>query len=213
MSARYRDYGYATPEHGSGAAGHALAREYVSLVSGLKDISTVCDLGCGNGYLASQFGKAGYRVTGLDASSTGIEVARRHYEKENVTFVLADLDDPSLALATGPFDVVVSSDVIEHLYRPAALMEIAARILKASGYLVVGTPYHGYLKNLAIAVVGKWDAHHNPNWDGGHIKFFSVSSLRELVERCGFETIRFRFHGRAPLLWKNMICVARKRGG
>ena len=75
---------------------------------------------------------------------------------------------------------------------------------------MVGTPYHGYLKNLAISLLNKWDAHHTTLWDGGHIRFFSVKTLTELVTENGFEVIRFYFFGRCPFLWKNMICLARR---
>jgi len=105
--------------------------------------------------------------------------------------------------------VVVSSDVIEHLYRPADLIKTAAALLKPGGYLIVGTPYHGYLKNLVISALNKWDSHHSVHWDGGHIKYFSVRTLRELVSRHGFGDIRFDYYGRLPWLWKNMICTAR----
>lgn len=212
MSSEYRDYGYVEPGHASGAAGRALASKYVEIVAGLPGIARVCDLGCGNGYLAAQLGKAGYQVTGVDASTSGIEVARRHYRSDRVDFIRADFEaaEPSASLVPTSYEAVVSSDVIEHLYRPGALVDLAARLLVPRGMLVVGTPYHGYLKDLAIAIAGKWDSHHNPNWDGGHIKFFSVRSLRALVERHGFGEARFHFHGRGPWLWKNMICVARK---
>jgi len=58
--------------------------------------------------------------------------------------------------------------------------------------------------------LNKWDAHHTTLWDGGHIRFFSVKTLTELVTKNGFEVIRFYFFGRCPLLWKNMICLARR---
>lgn len=108
------------------------------------------------------------------------------------------------------FDAVVSSDVIEHLYRPAALIETAAAMLKPGGYLIIGTPYHGYLKNLAISILGKWDSHHGVHWNGGHIKFFSERTLHRLVVEHGFEQTQFHFFGRMPWLWKHMICVARR---
>ena len=92
MSTRYSDYGYSNPGHASGAAGRALASRYVEIVAALPGVSTVADLGCGNGYLASELGKAGYRVTGIDASPSGIEVARQHYATDRVEFVRADFD-------------------------------------------------------------------------------------------------------------------------
>ncbi len=103
-----------------------------------------------------------------------------------------------------------SSDVIEHLYRPDDVLETAFAMLKPGGVVVIGTPYYGYLKNLAIAVLDKWDLHHAVHWDGGHIKLFSVATLRYMVVKHGFSEPRFRFYGRLPYLWKNMICVAHK---
>ena len=61
-----------------------------------------------------------------------------------------------------------------------------------------------------ISVFNKWDAHHGVHWDGGHIKFFSVRTLKRMVLDHGFEDIRFRFFGRVAILWKNMVCIARK---
>jgi 2-polyprenyl-6-hydroxyphenyl methylase/3-demethylubiquinone-9 3-methyltransferase len=75
---------------------------------------------------------------------------------------------------------------------------------------IISTPYHGYLKNLALGVVGKWDAHFDPLWDGGHVKFFSVRTLRMLLTEAGFSNIRFIRVGRIPQLAKGMIAVAQK---
>ncbi|MBI4726237.1 hypothetical protein HY768_03260 [candidate division TA06 bacterium] len=72
------------------------------------------------------------------------------------------------------------------------------------------TPYHGYWKNLAIALFNQWDFHHTVNWQGGHIKFFSPRTLRSLLEEAGFKNIEFKYAGRFPLLWKSMIAIARK---
>ena len=58
--------------------------------------------------------------------------------------------------------------------------------------------------------IDKWDARHGVHWDGGHIKFFSERTLRDLVGRRGVVDIRFVFYRRAPSLWKNTICVAKK---
>ena len=76
----------------------------------------------------------------------------------------------------------------------------------------VGTPYHGYLKNLALSVTGRMDAHLTALWDGGHIKFFSIATLSQLFKQHGFTDLRFSSYGRAPYLCKNMICHARKTG-
>jgi 2-polyprenyl-6-hydroxyphenyl methylase/3-demethylubiquinone-9 3-methyltransferase len=83
--------------------------------------------------------------------------------------------------------------------------------LPADGYLIVSTPYHGYLKNLALSLFGAWDGHHTALWHGGHIKFWSRRSLTTLLAQNGFEVVTFTGVGRLPFLWKCMILVARKR--
>lgn len=75
---------------------------------------------------------------------------------------------------------------------------------------ILSTPYHGWLKNVAIAATGAWDKHHNPLWDHGHIKFWSRKTLRKLLEESGFTDVRFERVGRIPSLAKCMIAVARR---
>lgn len=75
---------------------------------------------------------------------------------------------------------------------------------------IISTPYHGYWKNLALALSGKMDAHFTALWDHGHIKFWSIDTLRRLLQEAGFAEIRFLRVGRIPPLAKSMIAVARK---
>ena len=73
---------------------------------------------------------------------------------------------------------------------------------------IISTPYHGYWKNLALAITGKMDAHFTALWDHGHIKFWSMKTLSELLYEAGFVNIRFERVGRIPPLAKSMIAVA-----
>ncbi|HET6972870.1 MAG TPA: class I SAM-dependent methyltransferase, partial [Pyrinomonadaceae bacterium] len=152
-----------------------------------------------------QLAALGYQVTGVDASASGIQIAQRAYPGVRFVHALIDRD-----LSLGQFDLAISSDVIEHLYRPSDLLEAAVAQLKPDGQLLLGTPYHGYLKNLVLAATGKMDTHFSALHDGGHIKFFSVNTLSKLIRTHGFDDLGFTFYGRAPWLWKNMICHARK---
>ena len=195
----------------NGESGRRLAETIVTTVAGIRDVSSICDLGCGNGYLASRLAARGFSVTAVDASARLLSLARRHYASERIQYREA-MFGPALLTEFGDqprFDLVVSVDVVEHLYRPATLFETANGLLKPGGHLVVCTPYHGYFKNLAIAFLGEWDSHHGVHWEGGHIKFFSVATLRQAVER-QFKVDRFQYYGRFPGFWKNMICIASK---
>lgn len=190
---------------GNGESGEKLTHVFVELVKRLDNVKSICDLGCGNGHITGRLAELGFQVTGVDASASGTKIARRVYP--GVEFVESVIDRDLKRL--GSFDLVISSDVIEHLYRPSDLLEAATALLKPRGQLLLGTPYHGYLKNLALAATGRMDAHFSSLHDGGHIKFFSVRTLSSLLTSHGFTDLSFTYYGRAPWLWKNMICHAR----
>jgi len=168
----------------------------------------IADLGCGNGYFAGLLATMGHKVTALDSSEDGIRIAKEAYP--GIDFRCLSLYENLLPHIGSDFDVVISSEVIEHLYDPRRFLKNAFEILKPGGELILTTPYHGYLKNLAMAVTGKLDKHFTVGWDCGHIKFFSVKTLATMVEEQGFRNIRFKFAGRVPYLWKSMVLCGRK---
>jgi len=163
----------------------------------------VLDIGCGNGFMASRVAEKGFEVIGIDSSRDGIIIAEKSYP--NVNFKIASAYDELIDLV-GEVDIVIVADVIEHLYSPKTLMRNINSVLKPGGMLIISTPYHGYIKNLALSVFNKWDYHHTVNWEGGHIKFFSEKTLRELLQEFGFCNISFHNTGRIKWLWKSMIC-------
>jgi len=109
-----------------------------------------------------------------------------------------------------PFDIVISTEVVEHLYAPREWARGCFGALRPGGRFICTTPYHGYLKNLVISLAGKWDSHANPLWDGGHIKLWSKRTLTKLLSEVGFRNFEFRGAGRLPGLWMTMIVRAEK---
>jgi 2-polyprenyl-6-hydroxyphenyl methylase/3-demethylubiquinone-9 3-methyltransferase len=85
-------------------------------------------------------------------------------------------------------------------------------LLEPGGIGVISTPYHGYIKNLLIALTGKYDRHWSPLWDGGHIKFWSQKTLGRLFEETGFSVLEYIRVGRLPVIAKSIIAVVRKDG-
>jgi 2-polyprenyl-3-methyl-5-hydroxy-6-metoxy-1,4-benzoquinol methylase len=165
---------------------------------------TILDLGSGNGAFSNCLHEAGFYVEGVDGSRSGIEIARNHFP--DVQFSEIDLVTDTMPDSyTNKFDAVVSIEVIEHLLLPRKLIEKALQTLKPGGLLVLSTPYHGFLKNLAIAVTNGFDAHWHPLRDYGHIKFFSKHTLLQLFEEYLFENIQFKTVGRIPPLACSLI--------
>ena len=171
------------------------------------DVLTILDAGCGNGYIASQLASMGHNVTGIDSSKDGILIGRKAYP--NVRFEVHSVYDDLRDIAV-EVDLVVSSEVIEHLYRPKLFLENISKVLRRGGYIILTTPYHGYLKNLSLSLFDHWDKHHTVEWEGGHIKFFSEKTLARMINSCGFDNVIFRNAGRVRWLWKSMVCRARK---
>lgn len=165
------------------------------------------DLGCGNGATANMLFEQGYEVTGIDPSESGITLGRKSFPNLNL-YIGNAYDD--LADTYGEFSLVVSLEVIEHCFNPKRFAKTFYNLIAAGGLGILSTPYHGYWKNLALAVAGKWDDHLTALWDGGHIKFFSISTLGALLAEAGFSDIRFVRVGRIPPLAKSMIAIVRK---
>jgi 2-polyprenyl-3-methyl-5-hydroxy-6-metoxy-1,4-benzoquinol methylase len=174
-------------------------------------VRRVLDAGCGNGHLARRIAAAGYEVTGFDSSTSGVALARD--AKDNVRFDVVSGYDDLRAHFGSEFDACVCVEVVEHLYDPRRFTARILDVLRPGGLFIVTTPYHGYLKNLALALTGKMDSHHTALWDGGHIKFWSRTTLTRLLREVGFASIQFEGAGRMPLLWKSMVLTARKPNG
>ena len=157
--------------------------------------------------MASALARLGWDVTGVDPSAEGIAQANASYPELRLEQGSA-YDD--LVARYGRFPVVTSLEVVEHVYFPRRYAATLFALLEPGGTAIVSTPYHGYWKNLALALSGKMDAHFTALWDYGHIKFWSIATLTRLLAEAGFVDIRFQRVGRIPALAKSMIAIARR---
>lgn len=202
-------------EYGWNSANRPQSCGYIApeIIAILKKLGArrILDLGAGNGILCSELVTAGFEAVGVEYDKDGVKVAVSTYPQ--IPFYNYGVqDDPAELLEREPpFDAVVSTEVIEHLFSPHLLPLYALATLGAGGHLILTTPYHGYLKNLALAVMDKWDKHHTALWHGGHIKFWSRKTLTQLLNKNGFEVVGFSGVGRLPYLWKSMVLVAKRR--
>ena len=203
--AEYQDYGYTNNE-----ADHTFfyLLDALSFMLHKERNRFILDLGCGNGYWVSYLIKQGYNAYGTDASENGINIAKKEYPDR---FFVQDLSTDKLPaeLQTIPFDTIISTEVIEHLYDPEKFINFCKEALNGKGEIIISTPYHGYLKNLLLSIFNKWDEHLNPAWLGGHIKLWSKRTLSKMLTDKGFKIIAFKGGGRIPYFWKSMVIKAR----
>ncbi len=197
----YKDYGFhdATASHM-----HVHFMPHVLALASAGPGMRVLDVGCGNGYTAGQFLDVGCTVVGIDLGPSGIAIARERYPagRFEVLGAGAEMLDE---LKEEPFDMVVSTEVVEHLYSPRPYVAGCFSALRLGGRFICTTPYHGYAKNLVLSLTNHWDRHLDPLWDGGHIKMWSRKTLSALLAEAGFTNLTFKGVGRFPYVWMTMI--------
>jgi 2-polyprenyl-6-hydroxyphenyl methylase/3-demethylubiquinone-9 3-methyltransferase len=108
------------------------------------------DVGCGAGLLTEPLARLGARVTGIDASSEVIAVARDHAASMGLAI---DYRSGDVQEIDGQFDLITAMEVIEHVADPAAFVKALADRLAAGGLLILSTPNAtGWSKLLMITV-------------------------------------------------------------
>lgn len=163
------------------------------------------DLGCGNGFLTNQISAFFKETHGCDVSESGINLAN----KRNNLKVKYFLTDGNLSnIEENHYDIVTLLEVIEHVYDPSKLLVHIKSKMRKKGKIIISTPFHGYFKNLAIALTNKFDHHFNPLWLHGHIKFFSKKTIVKVLKDNGFKINAVYYTGRFYPLSKSMIIEA-----
>ena len=114
---------------------------------------SLLDVGCGGGLLSEPLTRLGARVTGLDASTTSVEVARRHAEEVGLDIAYRQGTAEDLAAAGARFDAVVSLEVVEHVADLKAFLAAAVALTRPGGALVLAT-LNRTPKSFLLAIVG-----------------------------------------------------------
>jgi ubiquinone/menaquinone biosynthesis C-methylase UbiE len=157
------------------------------------------DLGCGTGEFTEALARAGADAIGVDVAEAALARARaRHPELE---FHLVPFDGP-LPFEDGSFDLVWSSEVIEHVADTGQWLSEVRRVLAPGGRLLVTTPSHGRLR-VAFGGVERFS---EPL--GDHLHLYTRASLRTLLREFGFGEITVRAVEGPPLLSRMLLARA-----
>lgn len=170
--------------------------------------NSVLEIGSGIGVLGSRIEGLGIRYIGIEPDEEQHQLCRNNFPHLEVIKASCYEDPGNLGL--GKFDMVISNDVIEHLYSPLELVRFKKAHLNPGGIVITATPNFGsYFKNLAYSIFNKWDQVHSPWWDGGHIKFFSKKSLQLLFEKEGFGNFSWHYvrNINYPIFVMTIVCL------
>jgi 2-polyprenyl-6-hydroxyphenyl methylase / 3-demethylubiquinone-9 3-methyltransferase len=120
----------------------------------------VLDVGCGGGLLAEPLSRLGARVTGIDASEPGLTVARDHAQAAGLAIEYRAIAAEALAAEGRVFDMVVASEVIEHVADRALFAASLAALVRPGGVLVLTT----LNRTAASLLLGKVAAEYLLGW-------------------------------------------------
>ncbi len=172
-----------------------------------KGDEAILDFGCGSGSIIAEMKKVNARAhyIGLDVSETALAEARK--KVPGADFLRID-DGGAFPVPDGAVDFAFTSEVIEHVYDTENAVREIARVMKPGARLLLTTPYHGFLKNLAIVLLG-FDRHFDPV--GPHVRFFSKKTLIALLARHRIFPVKIFHYGRFYPFPHSIVVLAEKR--
>jgi SAM-dependent methyltransferase len=173
------------------------ARMLSSVLRGIPAPAVIVDVGCGDGLATSVAATTspGHHFVGVDWSADALRQARGR----GLSLVRAGVEGPGLPLASGAADVVIMSELIEHLVDTDAALEEAWRVLKPGGSLLLSTPNLAAWYNRGLLAFGVQPVFSEVSLRGvfgrpgsqvaGHLRMFTKRALTGLLAARGFGSI------------------------
>ncbi|HYA40640.1 MAG TPA: bifunctional 2-polyprenyl-6-hydroxyphenol methylase/3-demethylubiquinol 3-O-methyltransferase UbiG [Syntrophobacteraceae bacterium] len=110
----------------------------------------VLDVGCGGGFLAEEFAKDGFQVTGIDPSAKSVATARKHAAESGLNIKYEVGRGEAMPFADGSFDLVACCDVLEHVDDLEMVIREVSRLLKPRGVFFYDTVNRTWLSKIAL---------------------------------------------------------------
>lgn len=144
------------------------------------------DAGCGAGPALPFLVNAGFEVVASDFIYFPLLEARKR--APSVPLLNCDLGQ-GLPFVSASFEVILASEVIEHLAKAPLFLSEAHRVLTPGGVLLLTTPNLWDVRRIGAAVTGRpWSGHRDPT----HINLMQPRRLHRLLSEVGFSSIRWR---------------------
>lgn len=164
----------------------------------------VLDVGCGAGTDLVRFARGGASATGVDLSSSAIELARRNFEQQGLAADLREADGERLPFEDNAFDLVYAHGVVQYTSNPRALVEECRRVVKPGGEAVFQV-YNRISWLNALSRLMKVPLEHE---DAPVLRKYSAGEFRDLLRSFGDVRIveeRFPVKSRLHGGWKGVL--------
>ncbi|PIR79705.1 MAG: hypothetical protein COU25_04065 [Candidatus Levybacteria bacterium CG10_big_fil_rev_8_21_14_0_10_35_13] len=134
----------------------------------------ILDAGCGSGYLLSIFKKHGYkRLMGIDPSPSCRILAKKLYGVDVKTFLISEFKDKK------KFDLIILSNVLEHIEDLRNNLLYIASFLKEKGFLFISVPDGDNFGKVMREPFLEFSLE--------HINYFTITSLTNLCKKFGLD--------------------------
>ena len=158
-------------------------------IQGPKPLSNInlLDVGCGGGLLSEPLTRLGASVTGIDASDAAIKAAKRHSDLSGLKINYITGDITTLISENKLYDVVVASEVIEHVFSPVEFLKGLKKLVKPNGKIIITTISRS-IKSLLIAkIAAEYITKMIPVGTHQWKKFIKPEELQDLLDVAGFK--------------------------
>ena len=146
------------------------------------DKINILDIGCGGGLLSEQMTRLGANVTGIDASSKNINIAKHHAKKNNlkINYICSS---PEKLKIKKKFDVILNMEIVEHVDDINFFINSSSKLLKKDGLMFVAT-LNKTLKSYMFAIIGaeyvlRWLPIGTHDWE----KFVKPEDLKNILHK------------------------------
>lgn len=134
----------------------------------------ILDVGCGDGTIL-KYVKVFNSYTGVDISSTRIKRCKKKFNSPKINFIKYDIV-LSFPFKNNIFDVVIASEIIEHVPDPIFFLQECKRVLKKDGVLILSTP-------ISRRYIEQTDKLYNEQ----HLYIYSLKQLIFEIQKNGFK--------------------------
>jgi len=150
------------------------------------------DLGCAMGSVGEALRRErGIEVVGVESDPAFAAAARERLDDVIEHDIEDFLDSPDRDI--GPFDCLIAADSLEHLRDPWTALARAVDLLEPQAHAVISLPNVRFFETFwQLAVRRTWPRREQGVFDRTHLRWFTLSDARELLEGAGLEVTEVR---------------------